>query len=139
MLEWLPLAFVLWWAGVSALVVAGSTNGSDAGVAFAVLLFLAALGIYFIWSLSLYGKGQSPGKFLLGLRIVKVDQASAARFGTCFLREIIAKPLISMLSIVTAGIVNFWLLWDQDTQELWDKVVGTIVVNDRSGWTLRSG
>ncbi len=43
-----------------------------------------------------------------------------------------------MLSIVTAGIVNFWLLWDHDTQELWDKIVGTIVVNDRSGLTLRS-
>jgi hypothetical protein len=26
--------------------------------------------------------------------------------------------------------VNFWLLWDANNQQLWDKMVGTIVVKD---------
>jgi len=26
--------------------------------------------------------------------------------------------------------VYFWLLWDRDNQELWDKIVGTVVVDD---------
>jgi len=54
-----------------------------------------------------------------------------------FLREFIAKPLIMILSSVTLGIVNFWLVWDRDTQELWDKVVNTIVVSDPLGRTRR--
>jgi len=53
------------------------------------------------------------------------------------LREFIAKPLIMILSSVTLGIVNFWLVWDRDTQELWDKVVNTIVVSDPLGRTRR--
>ena len=54
------------------------------------------------------------------------------------LRELIAKPIIGLLAWVTLGIVYFWLIWDKDTQELWDKVVGTVVVNDRTGLTVQS-
>jgi len=50
--------------------------------------------------------------------------------GTLLLREFIAKPVIYVLAEVTLGIVYFWLLWDKNNQELWDKMVGTIVVND---------
>lgn len=50
-----------------------------------------------------------------------------------FLREIIAKWIISFLAAFTLGIILFWLVWDKNKQELWDKVVGTIVVNDPQG------
>jgi hypothetical protein len=40
------------------------------------------------------------------------------------LREVVAKGLIGMLSVLTLGIANLWLLWD--------KVAGTIVVDDRT-------
>jgi len=52
------------------------------------------------------------------------------------LREMVAKPVINILGWITGGIVNFWLVWDKDTQELWDKVVGTIVVNDAHKLTV---
>ena len=104
------------------------SNAAPLGAALLILVF-ASFG-YFIWALSLYGSGQSPGKFLMGLRVVRLDQGKAAGFGTMFLREMVAKPVINILGWITAGIVNFWLVWDKDTQELWDKVVGTIVVND---------
>jgi uncharacterized RDD family membrane protein YckC len=29
-------------------------------------------------------------------------------------------------------ILDLWLLWDKDNQELWDKLAGTVVVNDRN-------
>ncbi len=56
------------------------------------------------------------------------------------LREVIAKPVIGILgaAVVIGVILDFWLLWDRDNQELWDKIVGTVVVNDRSGQTLPS-
>jgi uncharacterized RDD family membrane protein YckC len=79
--------------------------------------------------------GQTPGKQVLGMRMVRLSDGNATSFGTSFLREFIAKPVISVLSLATLGIVNFWLVWDEDTQQLWDKVVGTIVVNDQHGLT----
>jgi hypothetical protein len=30
-------------------------------------------------------------------------------------------------------ILELWLIWDRDNQELWDKVVGTVVVDDPRG------
>jgi uncharacterized RDD family membrane protein YckC len=47
-------------------------------------------------------------------------------------RELLCKGLIGFLSnlIVVGFVVYFWLLWDSDRQELWDKMVGTIVVDD---------
>lgn len=46
--------------------------------------------------------------------------------------------MIGILSglVVIGIVVNFWLLWDKDTQELWDKIVDTIVVNDPGGLTV---
>ena len=113
---------------------APDSNAALLGAALLVLAF-ASLG-YFIWALILYGSGQSPGKFLMGLRVVRLDQGKAAGFGTMLLREMVAKPVINILGWITGGIVNFWLVWDKDTQELWDKVVGTIVVNDAHKLTV---
>jgi hypothetical protein len=44
---------------------------------------------------------------------------------------VVAKAIIGILSWVTLGIVNFWLVWDKNNQELGDKVVGTVVVFDK--------
>jgi hypothetical protein len=32
--------------------------------------------------------------------------------------------------MVVGMLAYFWLVWDVDNQELWDKVMGTIVVDD---------
>jgi len=37
---------------------------------------------------------------------------------------------VALLGSMTFGIVYFWLVWDRDNQELWDKLAGTVVVND---------
>ena len=73
--------------------------------------------------------GQTP-KQVLGMRCVKLRTSRTASGGTLLLREFIAKLVIYVLAEVTLGIVYFWLLWDKNNQELWDKMVGTIVVND---------
>jgi uncharacterized RDD family membrane protein YckC len=125
-LESVVLAVVLMFA----LAIGSGSTHTAAG--------FVALGIigYFVWLLAALSYGQSPGKQLVGLRVVKIDSGQAAGFGTMLLREVIAKPIIGVLSWLTLGIVYFWLLWDKDTQQLWDKVVDTLVVNDRAGLTL---
>jgi uncharacterized RDD family membrane protein YckC len=95
------------------------------------VLLVVTLGIgWLVWSFVIFGRGQTPAKQLLGMRAVDLRRGENATWGKMFVREIVAKPLVGLVSWVTLGIVNFWLVWDNRNQELWDKVVGTIVVND---------
>ncbi|MGH3025481.1 MAG: RDD family protein [Gaiellaceae bacterium] len=95
------------------------------------VLFVFTLGIgYLVWMLIVFARGQTPGKQLLGMRTVIIRSGTRSGWGTMFLREFIAKPVIYFASFITFGLVNLWLVWDKNNQELWDKVVGTIIVND---------
>jgi uncharacterized RDD family membrane protein YckC len=96
-----------------------------------VLIFATLIIGWLIWSLIVYKNGQTPGKQLLKMRVVSLRTASKATWGTMFLREFIAKPVIGVLSYITLGIPYFWLIWDSRNQELWDKIVSTIVVDDK--------
>src|SRR4051794_34394459 len=52
------------------------------------VLMIVTLGIgWTIWSIVLWGQGQSPAKKVLGLRVVKLQTGKAATRGTMFLRE----------------------------------------------------
>ena len=64
------------------------------------------------------------------MRTVAIRKGERASWGTMFVREFIAKPVIYMATFFTFGLANLWLVWDKNKQELWDKVVTTIVVND---------
>jgi uncharacterized RDD family membrane protein YckC len=98
------------------------------------LLVVVTLGVgWFVWSLVVYGRGQTPAKQVLRMRIVSLQSGRPANWGRTLLREWIAKPVAGILSWLTLGIAYFWLLWDGKNQELWDKMVGTIVVTDRHG------
>lgn len=95
------------------------------------VLAVITLGLgYLLWMLIVFNRGQTPGKQMLGMRTVKLRTGRRASWGTMFLREFVAKGVIYFASFITFGLVNLWLVWDRNNQELWDKVVGTIVVND---------
>ncbi len=98
-----------------------------------VLLFVTVFIGYVIWSFMIYGRGQTPAKQLLNMRVVKLETGRAASWGTMFVREWIAKTIIWLLAGLTLYIVLFWVTWDRNNQELWDKMVGTVVVNDPDG------
>jgi uncharacterized RDD family membrane protein YckC len=84
---------------------------------------------YLVWMLIVFKNGQTPGKQLLGMRAVNVTIGEPAGWGRTFVREIIAKPLIGYV-VGWLVIPYLWLLWDKDNQELWDKIVDTVVVDD---------
>jgi uncharacterized RDD family membrane protein YckC len=96
------------------------------------MIFTLGIG-WIVWSFLVYGKGQTPAKQLLNMRVVSLREGSRSGWGRMFVREWIAKGIIGVLGLFTFGIVYFWLIWDGRKQELWDKVVGTIVVNDPHG------
>ena len=105
------------------------------------LLVIVALGSlvlfagYAIWWLIALGRGQTPGKQLVGIRVVK-DSGEPSGWGYTFLRELVIKALVGgFLSGATGGIyfvVDYlWPLFDRDSQALHDKMVGTLVVQNR--------
>jgi uncharacterized RDD family membrane protein YckC len=99
-----------------------------------IVLFIVTLIIgYIIWSLIVWGKGTTPSKQILGMRVVKLREGERAGWGTMALRELVAKPVVSLGGYFTFGVLNLWLIWDKNNQELWDKVVNTVVVDDPHG------
>ena len=98
-------------------------------------LFFAAgavLFVYVVWFLFTCRSGQTPGKQLVGLRVIR-SNGEPSGWGHTFVREVILGWLaIGFLSVVTAGIfyvINYlWPLWNKDRQALHDKMAETLVV-----------
>ena len=67
---------------------------------------------------------------------IRVMRGRASDWGWTFIREFILKfVVIGLLGEVTLGIAsvvdNLWAFWDKDRQALHDKVMKTVVVQDR--------
>ena len=102
-----------------------------------IALFILTLIIgYIIWWLFTLSRGQTPGKQVLGIRVMRND-GTPSRWGWTFIREFIMKGVVvGTLGEFLAGIpwiVDFlWAFWDKDNQTLHDKVMKTVVVDDRA-------
>src|ERR1700736_4385566 len=120
-------------------VVVSTAGKRLGGYALELLLIIVTLFIgWLIWSLVVWGNSTSPAKQLLKMKVVKKDTGLRASYGTMVLRELVGKWLIVGIVIgsicgIVALVLDFMLLWDKDRQELWDKIAGTIVVDDPGG------
>ena len=99
-----------------------------------VVLAVITLGIgYFFWSFFTYRTGQTPGKKLMGIRVVSLNDGKALPFWMTLLREWIVKGFIGS---ITFGVAYLWVLFDPKNQSLYDKVLNTVVVDDPQGMTI---
>jgi len=101
-------------------IFGGITKSGSGMVLVAVLLFLA----YGVFYLKLLGMGMTPGKYIMGERVVDKLTGNQPGLGVMLLREIIGK----MLSSVVFGMGFFWALFDKDNQAWHDKLAGTVVI-----------
>ena len=104
-----------------------------AAVALELVLAVVTLGVgWFVWMLIVFARGQTPGKQLLRMRVVGVATGRPVGWGRMFVRELVVEPIVIFVSVATViGVVSLlWLVWDDRNQELWDKVVDTVVVHD---------
>ena len=106
------------------------------GIVVVGILVIVMIG-YIVWWLIALGRGQTPGKQIVGIRVIK-DDGSPSNWGYTFLREFVIKLLLlGFLSDATFGIARLvdylWPLWDraEKMQTLHDKMLGTIVVRNR--------
>jgi uncharacterized RDD family membrane protein YckC len=101
-----------------------------------VVLAVVTVGIgWVIWSLIIWSRGQSPGKQLLKMRVIRTGNLTSARWGRMAFRELskFVIRFVAGLLFVLGFVVDLWLLWDGERQELWDKTAGTLVVDDPAG------
>lgn len=77
--------------------------------------------LYFVGFLA--AKGATPGKMVLGIKIVTIDGAPVS-LGRAALREIIGK----IISAILLGLGYLWVIRDKKKQGWHDKIAGTVVV-----------
>ena len=113
-----------------------SSKGKRFGAALLeALLVIVTLFIgWLIWWIILWKQGQTPAKSILKMRVIKVDQNRAANTGEMAMRELVGKWLLNFIpfyGLVAAAFV----LFDERNQALWDKIAGTVVIEDpESRW-----
>jgi uncharacterized RDD family membrane protein YckC len=95
------------------------------GLLMVVTLFIGWL----IWSIIIWDKGQTPGKSLLKMRIVSVDEYRVFRRGDMALRELVGKFLLGFIPLYSLVSAVF-VLTDERSQGLWDKLAKSVVVDD---------
>ena len=93
-----------------------------------LLIFTLFIG-WFIWSLFVVQRGQTPGKQITRMYIMREDGSRAGGWYT-LLRELVVKELLfGAIKAVTAGIAGIagalCCTWDRDRQCLWDKITST--------------
>lgn len=94
------------------------------------LLVIVTLFIgWIIWWIILWKKGQSPAKSILKMRVLKADTGRCAVTGDMAMRELVGKVLLGFIPFW--GLVdNLFVLFDERSQALHDKIAGTIVIDD---------
>jgi len=106
------------------------------------LLALVTLGVgWLVWACIVASKGQTPAKQLLNMRVVKPDTGRSLTWGGMFVREIIFRGIVfGLLSAITLGIMGIvgplLILGGTMRQTLWDRMAGTVVVDDPNGVAL---
>ena len=91
-----------------------------------ILFFLTLIIGYIIWWLIALGRGQTPGKQLLGIYAIKRD-GDRAGWGTMFVREVVKIVAHSFVIGFFADAVLL-LMDDEEHRSLSDRVAGTIIM-----------
>ena len=103
----------------------GETPSASAGLV-AFLLYLTSLGIWFYNRAIQMGRtGQSWGKQVLNLRLVRMADGQPMGGGMCFVRD-----LAHILDALPCYIGFLWPLWDARRQTFADKTMNTVVLSE---------
>lgn len=104
-----------------------------------IALQVVTLGIgWLIWAAIVVGRGQTPAKQLLSLRVVDVTDSRPLGFVRMVLmRGVVAGLVAALLIPITLGVIVFMPLWSKRKQNIWDVVSTSVVVVDpTNAWNL---
>jgi uncharacterized RDD family membrane protein YckC len=116
-------------AFLAVLLFSGTSSGNDASAGaglVAFLLYLTSLGVWIYNRAILMGRtGQSWGKQVLNLRLVRMADGQPMGGGMCFVRD-----LAHILDALPCYLGYLWPLWDARRQTFADKVMNTVVLSE---------
>lgn len=93
-----------------------------------IQLFTLYVG-YYLWSVFIWQRGQTPAKQLLGLVVIDLRTEAPAGFGRMALRELVGKGVLGFITCGVTGIVScFAVLFGDRRQGVHDSLASTIVV-----------
>jgi uncharacterized RDD family membrane protein YckC len=96
-----------------------------------IVLFIVTLGIgYLIWMLIAWGKGLTPGKQVMGLRVYHLQNQRAASWGQMFVRQVVGGIVNSVFFDIGLIISVVFLFTDPLRRTVPDRIAGTIVLSD---------
>lgn len=85
-----------------------------------------AMAAYTIVTLMFMRRGLTPGKWLLGERVVSKITGEPAGFWRMLLRSVTKNTLSSFF----LGLGYLWAIWDRDAQAWHDKIADTVVIKE---------
>jgi uncharacterized RDD family membrane protein YckC len=126
LVDGLVLALVFTGLVTTGVITADLARPQDVSSAFIAMAILVTI----LYETSFVGlRGQTPGKMVVRISVVRVENGDRPGWG----RALIRSALPSVANLVPFGglIVYGWLLWDPRRQGLHDKVAQTLVVAGR--------
>jgi uncharacterized RDD family membrane protein YckC len=114
---------------VVGIIVGASSDGETGVISAAVVGYLLTLVLPFFYFPFFHGdpRGQTPGKRVVGIRVVREETGASIGYGRAFGRYAIT-VLFAWLLFLPLLLDYLWPLWDGRNQALHDKVVSSIVV-----------
>jgi uncharacterized RDD family membrane protein YckC len=90
--------------------------------------------VAFLYYVLQHGKwGQTLGKRVMSLRVVRADDAGPISYGQAAWR-LLFEYLVSLATCGVGGLIDVaWILWDNRRQALHDKVARTVVIKAEPG------
>lgn len=84
---------------------------------------LAGFGLEIYFAYLVGTKGQSPGKQVMRIKVVRDADGTLLGFGTAVLRY-----FAHLADVFSLGLGFLWPLWDKKRQTFADKIVGSVVI-----------
>jgi uncharacterized RDD family membrane protein YckC len=95
-----------------------------------IVLAIVTLVIgYIIWTLIAWGRGQTPGKQVMGMRIYHLQNQRAASWGQMFVRQFLG-GIVNSIFYIGLIISVVFLFTDPLRRTVPDRIAGTIELND---------
>lgn len=124
-------------ASIAVLLESREARGSGTGAG-ALALYATAVAWLMgaiAWYTAVLGRGQSPGKWVVGTRVVRADGRPAGAWSTLF-RQAVVRDLLGFVASMATGGLYFVVagglcLVGSERQCLWDRMLGTVVVEAR--------
>ena len=119
MIDYLIIGII---ADVMGMAYRFGTGHSSASMGFYVGFWVSTLLFLTYFTLFIGDSGQTPGKMILGVRVVRTDGLPV------FYGQALFRALGYYVSSLLFGLGFLWAVWDRRNQTWHDKIVGTVVV-----------